>query len=124
MSSNYFNYDDPIPCPYCTSPCHADFVDVGVGMVQCGPYHCEECGASEIGPELQYEEKKDGNGHYAGIGEILNREMFSDIEIETNWYEPRSGKISPYANTINGVLVDHKTAKAAYNVGLLDEKNI
>ncbi|QWU14240.1 hypothetical protein SAMN04487895_101530 [Paenibacillus sophorae] len=124
MSSNYFNYNNPEPCPYCAAPCHADFVDVGVGMVQCGPYHCTKCGASEIGPELQYEDKKDENGFYAGPGEIKNREMFSDIEIETNWYEPKSGKISPYANTINGVLVDHKTAKAAYDVGLLDEKNI
>jgi hypothetical protein len=91
-------------------------------MVQCGPYHCEECGASEIGPELKYEEKKDENGMYAGVGEILNREMFSDKEIETNWYEPESKKISPYANTIKGILVDHKTAKAAYDIGLLDEK--
>lgn len=37
-------------CPYCRALCCADFVDVGVGYVQCGPYHCEACGASEIGP--------------------------------------------------------------------------
>ncbi|MOA61597.1 hypothetical protein D3C78_1867770 [compost metagenome] len=50
--------------------------------------------------------------------------MFSDIEIETNWYEPESKQVSPYANTVNGVLVDHKTAKIAYNLGLLDEKTL
>jgi hypothetical protein len=38
-------------CPYCNTYCHADFVDVGVGFIQCGPYHCEACGASEMGPE-------------------------------------------------------------------------
>lgn len=37
-------------CPYCKALCCADFVDVGVGMIQCGPFHCEACGASEIGP--------------------------------------------------------------------------
>lgn len=37
-------------CPYCQALCCADFVDVGVGYTQCGPYHCEACGASQIGP--------------------------------------------------------------------------
>ena len=37
-------------CPFCGALCCADFVDVGVGFQQCGPYHCEACGASEIGP--------------------------------------------------------------------------
>lgn len=67
MSSGYI-YGDPEPkenCPYCNATCCADFVDVGVGMVQCGPYHCEACGASEIGPhdsehEWTVREKKTG----------------------------------------------------------------
>lgn len=38
-------------CPYCGNEnCQAEFVDVGVGMVQCQPYHCDACGATEIGP--------------------------------------------------------------------------
>lgn len=41
------------PCPYDGTPCEADWVDVEVGFVQCGPYHCE-CGASEIGPCDRY----------------------------------------------------------------------
>ena len=52
MSGGYA-YGDLEPkerCPYCNALCCADFVDVGVGMVQCGPYHCERCGASECGP--------------------------------------------------------------------------
>lgn len=36
-------------CPYCGTKCFADFVDIGVGFQQCGPFHCEACGASEIG---------------------------------------------------------------------------
>ncbi|MEK4488325.1 hypothetical protein NYE44_01560 [Paenibacillus sp. FSL L8-0493] len=47
---------------------------------------------------------------------------FSEKELETNWYDPNKRTISPYANTIGGVLVDHKTAKMAYDMGLLDEK--
>lgn len=52
-------------CPYCNALCCADFVDVGVGMVQCGPFHCEACGASEIGSfdeprELSEQERRIG----------------------------------------------------------------
>lgn len=119
--SNYNNYDKPQPCPYCEGDCHADFVDVGVGMVQCGPYHCYSCGASEIGPEMEYEELKDVNGHYV-MGPLKNPEKFTEIELKTGWYDPASKKISPYANTVGGELVDHLTAKQMYNIGLLDEK--
>ena len=52
MSGGYA-YGEPEPkerCPYCKALCCADFVDVGVGMVQCGPFHCEACHASQIGP--------------------------------------------------------------------------
>lgn len=95
---------DPIePCPYCGSDCHADHVDVGVGYVQCGPYHCDECGASENGPE--------GTPDNA-----------TDKMKKTGWYEPESDQISPYANAVMGILVDHKTAKKAYRMGILDEK--
>ncbi len=38
------------PCPYCGEICSAEFVDVGVGMVQCTPYHCHGCNATEMGP--------------------------------------------------------------------------
>lgn len=36
-------------CPFCFGKCHAEYVDVGVGMVQCEPFRCEDCGATEIG---------------------------------------------------------------------------
>jgi hypothetical protein len=51
--SNGHSYGEQEPkerCPYCLALCCADFVDIGVGYTQCGPYHCEACGASEIGP--------------------------------------------------------------------------
>ncbi|WP_433748302.1 hypothetical protein [Paenibacillus amylolyticus] len=132
MRSNYRSYDDPEPCPYCGDDCHADFVDVGVGMVQCGPYHCESCGASEIGPELSdwYVGERDEYGRVInperkdGVPILRDGHPFSEVELEKGWYDPNKKKISPYANTINGVLVDHKTAKTAYDLGILDEKNL
>lgn len=83
-------------CPYCNYPgCEADWCDVGVGMRQCGPFHCTECGASEIGPhdtnELNEEEKR------------------------TGWFK---GQIGTSANTFNGHIVDHTTAKILYRAGL------
>ena len=117
-------YDTPTEeCPYCGEECEADFVDNGIGMAQCGPYHCFNCGASEIGPEMEFEELEDENGHYV-MGGIKNPEDFTDTEIAEGWYEPERRKISPYANTVNGELVDHKTAKEMYNIGLLDDKDI
>lgn len=62
-------------CPYCGSPCDADWVDVGVGHVQCGPYHCENCHAYEIGPEWE---------------EVEHR--LSEEEKETGWYKPAEQK--------------------------------
>ena len=115
-------YDEPLKdCPYCKSEMEADWVDVGVGIVQCGPYHCQSCGASEIGPEMKFEDLVDENGNVAGLGDILNPEDFTAEEIEVGYYR---NKLSPYANTVSGELVDHVTAKEMYNIGMLDEKDI
>lgn len=139
-------YDTPSEkCPYCGDSMEADFVDVGVGMMQCGPYHCYSCGASEIGPELSDWHYKDREGidiyllgkrkysswerrgkgakvHYR-TGPVLRYDApFSAEELETGYYNPASKKISPYANTVGGNLVDHIAAKEMYNIGLLDEK--
>ena len=56
-------------CPYCSTLCDADWCDVGVGYVQSGPYHCTECGASEVGPHDDYESRP-------------------DYDIDTGWYKP------------------------------------
>jgi len=90
-------------CPYCSSICEADFVDIGVGNVQCSPYYCLNCGASEIS--------------------YLDTKKLTEIEKETGWYEPNT-PVSENANTCDGVLVDHKTAKQLYNIGLLDKKRL
>lgn len=58
-------------CPYCRALCCADFVDVGVGYIQCGPYHCERCGASQIGPNDE-------------------PRPLMNIEDECGWYSPGS----------------------------------
>jgi hypothetical protein len=107
MSGRIVTYDRSVPCPYCNERCECDLVDVGFGEangIQCGPYHCDECGASQIGPEM------------AKIKDTL-----TEFERKCGWYAP--GKpVSPHANTIDGTLVDHKTARKLYEMGLLDEK--
>lgn len=89
-------------CPYCScEDCEADYVDVGVGMIQCGPYYCPECHASEAS--------------------YLDSRPLTEIEEKTGWYEPES-PVSENANTVDGHLVDHKTAKVMYVAGKLDTK--
>lgn len=86
-------------CPYCGGIMECDVVDVGVGPgVQCGPYHCENCNASEI--------------HCSD-----NKENLDEDEKETGFYK---NKISPIANAINGKLINHKEALELYPLGLLD----
>jgi len=64
-------YDTPVAlCPYCRQLCDAEWVDIGVGMQQCSPYHCDACGALQIGPH-----DKPG------------RELTA-AEHETGWYAP------------------------------------
>lgn len=92
--SNYHDYNTPEPCPYCNTPCHADFVNVDVGMVQCGPYHCLQCGASQIGPHDD------------------EREL-TDEEKKTGWYGPHSEPGSS-ANVVNGKIVTAQEAKQVY----------
>lgn len=75
-------------------PCEADFVDVGVGMIQCGPYHCTKCGASQIGP---YDAER----------------SLTDREQNTGWYEPGSLPGSS-ANVVSGKVVSHNVAKQLY----------
>jgi len=90
-------------CPYCGyDTCEADYCDVGVGLVQCGPYYCEACGASEIGP---YDKPRE----------------LTDQEEKYRWYKP-GAPVSDTANTVGGTLVDHRTAKKLYDMGLLDDK--
>ncbi len=81
-------------CPYCENMCEADWVDVGVGLVQCGPYHCDFCGASQIGP---YDKKRE----------------LSVKEKKTRWYEPHSLP-GTSANVINGKIVSAEIMKAKY----------
>ena len=96
-------YDTPTDtCPYCGTECEADWVDVGVGMVQCGPYYCPSCEASQI-----------------GIHDSVR--ILTDEEKDTGWYS-RNSPVSDKANTYNGKPIDHKTAKELYTIGLLDEK--
>jgi transposase-like protein len=37
-----------LSCPWCDSPAHAEFVDIGVGLQQVAPYTCSSCGARQF----------------------------------------------------------------------------
>lgn len=119
--------DNPSPindqeriCPYCGEIITADFVDIGVGFTQCGPYHCHVCGASEIGPEAsKYISFVNNEEGYTSARIDTENAPFTEEEFKVGFYK---SQISPLANTVDGQLVDHKTAKALYNLGLLDEK--
>lgn len=92
-----YRYEDPEPkqaCPYCNMLCDADFVDIGVGFQQCGPYYCQNCGASEIGP---YDDER----------------ALTEDEKRTGWYGPNSEPGSS-ANVIGNKVVSHKTMLQAY----------
>lgn len=81
-------------CPYCNAPCDADFVDIGVGMQQCGPFHCEQCGASQIGPNDK-------------------ERPLNEQEQKTGWYKPGREPGSS-ANVIGGKVVSHRVMEKAY----------
>ena len=81
-------------CPYCGFLCECDEVNVGIGMVQAGPYCCENCGATQIGP---YDKERE----------------LTEKEKETGWYFPGSEPGSS-ANVINGKVVSHKQMMKAY----------
>lgn len=95
MTGHKYGDHEPVEkCPYCGTYCRADFVDIGVGFQQCGPYHCEECGASQIGP---YDEDR----------------SLTPQEKETCWYAPKSPPGSS-ANVVGGKIVSYVQALAAY----------
>jgi hypothetical protein len=121
---NMSAYDEPKEdCPYCGCETECDWVDVGVGSVQCGPYHCYNCHASEIGPEFSEWRTFEGDLETGFKAVWKEGHPFNENEMKFGWYDPnKERKISPYANTVNGHLVDHKTAKEMYRIGLLDDK--
>mgnify|MGYP000358366586 CR=1 FL=1 len=90
----YGEHEPTENCPYCGTVCRADFVDIGVGFTQCGPYHCEVCRASEIGP---YDK---------------SRQLSADEE-RTGWYGPDSQPGSS-ANVIGGRIVGYVQARETY----------
>lgn len=135
------NYDTPTTkCPYCGTECEADWVDNGLGMVQCGPYYCENCGASQIGSfdnlgfdrnlinehmeKYQHIERLE-NGKLKGWLEkpflVPKEATVTQEEYDIGWFKPNSSMGSS-VNTHNGVYVKHKEAKRLYDLGLLDTK--
>ena len=85
----------PTDCPFCGAVCEADWVDVGVGMVQAGPYHCTECHSSEVGPY----DKTDGR---------------TDIDDRYGWYKPESPAGSSANTNEAGEIITWKEADTNY----------
>lgn len=101
---SYDAYKERRVCPYCSyNRCQADWVDIGIGLVQCAPFYCEECGACEIGP---YDKPTN----------------LTEQEKKLHWYEPGRSHLTS-APTLDGVPVDQKMAKFLYRIGLLDKKD-
>lgn len=89
-------------CPYCGLLMECDTVDIGVGFAQCGPYYCDGCGASEIGPE----------GVTGAVTPMRPRRAST-----------RTATAPTRTHTVGGNLcVSHQVAKAAYRLGRLDPK--
>ncbi len=92
-----YRYDEHEPteaCPYCGTVCRADFVDIGVGMQQCGPYHCDNCHASQIGV---YDSPR----------------RLTAEEESKGWYAPDAEPGSS-ANVIGGRVVSHVQMRDTY----------
>lgn len=95
MSGYCYGEEQPTQnCPYCGTVCDADYVDIGVGMQQCGPFHCFKCGASEIG---MFDEER----------------PLTDQEEKTGWYAPNTEPGSS-VNVIGGQIVSHRQMKETY----------
>jgi hypothetical protein len=91
------DYQRPGQC--CGTTCSADWCEVGVGLVQCSPFHCA-CGASQIGP---HDKERELTTH----------------EKRTGWYAPGSEPGSS-ANVIGGHLVSHQKMRDAYRAEFTD----
>ncbi len=92
-------------CPYCGALCCADFVDIGVGYTQCGPYHCEACRASEIGPCRCSADLGDDCTCHPNLAAEEKR---------TGWYKPNSPP-DPLANVNDdGRIIRHFEADTLY----------
>lgn len=100
-------YDNgPIPCPYCGGDAHADFVDIGVGLQQAGPFHCVSCEASEVGP---YDD----------------REGRDDIDPATGWYKPGAPAGSSANVDESGKIITHYEADTLYRTKvMLEERRV
>lgn len=71
-------------CPKCSSECHRDSVDVGVGIIY-GPYGCPSCGWSEY-PEYDLSDGQSPVNEKGGV-----------IDQYGGYYPPKSSVALTYA---------------------------
>lgn len=87
-------------CPYCgDTSAEAEWCDVGVGYVQSAPYHCEACGATEIGP--------------------YDKTSPTEQEKRTGWYAPNSKNLPDTISTLDGAFIDASLALSMYQRGMV-----
>lgn len=85
-------------CPYCGNEhCNAEWCDIGVGFTQMSPYHCDACLATEIG--------------------AYDKTTPTAAETAAGWYAP--GRLPDTVSSVNGCLIDTKTALRLYEAGVV-----
>jgi hypothetical protein len=85
-------------CPYCgNARCTAEWCDIGVGFTQIAPYHCDVCQATEIG--------------------AYDKTVPTAVEAATGGYAP--GRLPDTVSSVNGCLIDTKTALRRYEAGVV-----
>ncbi len=85
-------------CPYCgNEQCTAEWCDIGVGFTQMAPYHCDNCEATEIG--------------------AYDKTVPTAAETAAGWYAP--GRLPDTVSTVNGLMIDTKTALRLYEAGVV-----
>jgi hypothetical protein len=91
-----------VKCPYCGNECECDEVDIGVGMAQVGPYHCDDCHAFQIDPcedRSKLSEEEQQSGWYKGMKSVDYVDSTFD---DTNDIENAIKHCSEVANSCSG----------------------
>lgn len=69
-------------CPYCGSrDIYYDEVDVGPGMMKCGPAQCEDCQSFELPYDID------------GVDWTALGRMVTKLELKTGWFQSEKAQL-------------------------------